>query len=179
MKTIAISSFILLMITTVGNAQEHEWETPIISGYGKIKDFKDAALQPDTSKIYKILYHITADKQKDGVNADLWHIARQVNLFGAAGVSKKNIQIVAVISGPATKMVMTEAAYQKKFNEQNPNKDIIQKLVAYGVELDVCGQALAEHDINHSTELDKNIKFTLSALIDIPLYQMKGYSVMF
>lgn len=178
MKTITILIFTVL-ITTGFSGYSQEWQTPVIDGYGRIKDFKDADVQPDTNATYKILYHLTADKQKDGVNVDLWHIARQVNLLGISGVPKENVHIVAVISGAATKLVMSEDAYQKKFNEPNPDLDIIQKLSEYGVEIEVCGQALAEHDIDHKTEVNQQIKFTLSALIDIPTYQMKGYTVMF
>lgn len=124
-------------------------------------------------------YTISADKEKDDVNLTLWHIARQINLFGISGVPKENVHIVAVISGPATPLVMTDAAYQKKFNKPNPNLDLIQKLSDYGVSLEVCGQAAAENDIDPYSELEEHIKLTLSALIDIPAYQMKGYVVMF
>ncbi|MGO3183206.1 MAG: DsrE family protein [Aequorivita sp.] len=178
MKTLTISIFTLLMATGF-TGYSQDWQTPVIDGYGRIKDFKDAEVQPDSAATYKILYHITADKHKDAVNVDLWHIARQINLLGISGVPKENVHIVAVVSGPATPMVMSDEAYQKKFKELNPNTDIIQKLSSYGVNIEVCGQALAEFEIDHKTEVNKNVKFTLSALIDIPTYQMQGYTVMF
>jgi len=179
MKTIKILTtvIVLTMLSTTMNAQE--WQTPIINGYGKIKDYKDASLQPDKHKEYKILFHITSDKEKEGVNAALWHIARQINLLGVSGVPKQNVNIVAVISGPATPMVLSDAAYKKKFSKTNPNLDLMQKLTDYGVQIEVCGQAAAENDIDPYKELNAYTQLTLSALIDIPTYQMRGYSVMF
>lgn len=178
MKTLTIAIFTILTVSGISGYSQ-EWQTPIIEGYGKIKDYKDAALQPDKNMVYKILYHITTDKEKDGINVDLWHIARQINLLGVSGVPKENVRIVAVISGPATKIVLSDESYQKRFKNKNPNTDIIKKLSGYGVDIEICGQALAEHEMDHTTEVNKNVKFTLSALIDIPTYQMKGYSVMF
>ncbi len=168
---------VLTLISITMNAQQ--WETPIINSYGKIKDFKDASLQPDKNKEYKILFHITSDKEKEGVNASLWHIARQINLFGASGVPKHNVNIVAVVSGPATPLVLSDAGYKKKFNKSNPNLDLMKKLTDYGVKIEVCGQAAAENDIDPYKELNSYTELTLSALIDIPTYQMRGYSVMF
>ena len=179
MKTIEIATTVLVLtlFSTTMNAQQ--WETPIIKGYGKIKDFKDASLQPDKHKEYKILFHITSDKEKEGVNASLWHIARQINLLGVSGVPKMNVKIVAVISGPATPIVLSDTAYKKKFSKSNPNLDLMKKLTDYGVKIEVCGQAAAENDIDPYKELNSYTELTLSALIDIPTYQMRGYSVMF
>lgn len=54
------TNILFALILTVGfKAQAQEWQTPVIDGYGRIKDFKDAAEQPDTSATYKILYHIS------------------------------------------------------------------------------------------------------------------------
>lgn len=156
-----------------------EWQTPVINGYGKIKIFKDAAVQPAHNQEYRILFHITNDKQKDGVNAGLWHIARLVNLFGVTGVDKKYVKIVAVISGDATPIVMTDKAYKTKYYTNNPNLDLMEQLTKYGVAIKVCGQAAAEHDLDVNKDVNTFTQLTLSALIDIPVYEMKGYVVMF
>ncbi len=179
MKKINILLTLALTFFAFSFATAQQWQTPVIDGYGKIKYFKDAAVQPDKAADYKILYHITSDKTKEGVNAALWHIARQINLFGVAGVPKSNVQIVAVISGDATPLVLSASAYQKKHGKSNPNLDLIKKLTEYGVKIEICGQAAAEHNIDVYSELNPDIILTLSSLIDVPHYQMQGYSVMF
>ncbi|HEA30243.1 MAG TPA: hypothetical protein ENH91_09650, partial [Leeuwenhoekiella sp.] len=163
-----------LTILTLNFAAAQEWQTPVIDGYGKVKYFKDAGIQPEKDKEYKILYHLTSKNEKEGVNAGLWHIARQVNLFGVTGVPSQNVKIVAVISGPDTDIVMSDDAYMKRYQKKNPNLDLMKKLTDYGVKIEVCGQAAAEHNIDPYSELNKYTDFTLSALIDIPTYQMQG-----
>ncbi len=175
-------NFILFILVAILNGdliKAQEWQTPVIEGYGKVKNLKEAAEQPLKDKEYKILYHVTSAKEKEGVNATLWHIARQINLFGATDTPAEHVKIVAVISGPATDIVMNNKAFFKKKGKQNPNLDLMQKLKEYGVKIDVCGQATSEHHINTATELSEYVNLALSALIDIPNYQMKGYNVMF
>lgn len=172
--------FTVILIALIQfNMNAQDWKTPTLEGYGRIVDYENVAIKPDSSTEYKILFHITADKEIEDVNVSLWKIARLINLLENGGVPKKNIHIVAVISGPATSIALSEKAYSKRMNKPNPNLDLIEKLDNYGVTLHLCGQAAAENKINPETDLNPHIKMTLSALIDIPTYEMQGYSIIF
>lgn len=173
----AITISILIGISVNMNAQD--WKTPIIEGYGRIVDYEDAVIKPDPSKEYKVLFHITSDKEREGVNDALWKMARTINLLENGGVPKKNIHVVGVISGPATPITFSEEVYFKKMHKANPNLDLMKKLTDYGASIHLCGQAAAENNINPNTELNTYTKLTLSALIDISTYQMQGYMVVF
>lgn len=175
MKNSIVISLLLIGLTM--NAQE--WKTPVIEGYGRIADFENVAIKPDPSKEYKLLFHITSDKEREGVNASLWKMARTINLLENGGVPIKNIHVVGVISGPATPVTLSEKEYFKKTQKSNPNLDLMKKLTDYGAAIHLCGQAAAENSIDPKTELNPYSKLTLSALIDIPTYQMEGYVVMF
>lgn len=160
--------------------EAQNWKTPAIDGYGRIVEFEeDVAVQPNPNSEYKILFHITSNKQREGVNASLWKMARLINLLESGGVPQKNIHIVGVVSGAATFITLSEESYRKKIKTVNPNLDLMKKLTDYGTVIHLCGQAAAEHDINPKTELNPYTNLTLSALIDIPTYQMKGYVIMF
>ena len=171
--------FSIFLIVTTLNMNAQEWKTPTIDGYGRIADYENAAIKPDTSKEYKVLFNITSDKEREGVNTSLWKMARLINLLENGGVSKKNIYVVGVISGLATPITLSEEAYFKRMNKMNPNLDLMRKLTDYGAVIHLCGQAAAEKNINPETELNPYTILTLSALIDIPTYQMQGYTVMF
>lgn len=175
-KTITIT---LILIGIFFNMNAQEWKTPTIEGYGRIAEFEKVAVKPDPSKEYKVLFHITSDKEREGVNVSLWKMARLINLLENGGVPHKNIHIVAVISGPATPVTLSEKAYFKRIHKPNPNLDLMKKLTDYGVIIHLCGQAAAENGIDPMTEMNSYTKLTLSALIDIPTYQMQGYVVMF
>lgn len=175
-RTLSISIF-LIVISLSMNAQD--WKTPTIEGYGRIAEYENVAIKPDSTKEYKLLFHITSDREREGVNNSLWKMARLINLLENGGVPKKNIHVVGVISGPATPITLNEKAYTKKMQKENPNLDLMKKLTDYGAVIHLCGQAAAENDIDPNTDLNPYTKLTLSALIDIPIYQMEGYVVMF
>ena len=175
-RSIAISIFLIGICLNM-NAQD--WKTPTIEGYGRIAEFENVAIKPDPAKEYKLLFHITSDKEREGVNASLWKMARLINLLEDGGVHHKNIHVVGVISGPATPITLSEKACFEKTKKSNPNLDLMKKLTDYGAVIHLCGQAAAEKDIDPIADLNPYTKLTLSALIDIPYYQMEGYVVMF
>lgn len=175
-KTLVISIFLTLICLSM-NAQE--WKTPVIEGYGKIAQFDKVAIKPDPAKEYKLLFHITSENEREGVNASLWKMARVINLLEGGGVPHENIHVVGVINGAATPITLSEEAHLKRMDKPNPNLDLMKKLSDYGAVIHLCGQAAAEKDIDPETELNPYTKLTLSALIDIPFYQMEGYLVMF
>lgn len=177
MKTTIVTSIFLIVISLNMNAQD--WKTPVIEGYGKIVDYENAAIKPDPKLEYKVFFHITAAKEREGVNESLWKIARLINLLENGGVAKENIHLAAVVSGPATDITLSQNTYLKRNNKPNPNLDLMEKLTDYGVKINLCGQAAAKHQIDPDTELNPFTKLTLSALIDIPTYKMQGYTIMF
>lgn len=170
-------SIILILITLTMSAQD--WKTPTIEGYGRITEYEEAVIKPDSTKEYKVLFHITSDKEREGVNSGLWKMARLINLLAEGGVPQEKIHVVGVISGPATLVTLTEKEYMEREEKPNPNLDLMKKLTDYGAVIHLCGQAAAEHDVDPNKDLNTYTTLTLSALIDIPYYQMQGYVVMF
>ena len=171
---------LLAMLTAVLAlpATAQEWTTPIIEGYGKIKYYKNTDLQPQKDMQYKVAFDLKSDKKKEGVNAGLWKMARLLNLLGAAGVPAENISLVGVVHGPATFMILKDELYHEKMGESNPNVELLRKLTDYGVIFYVCNQAAAGRDIDPIQDMNEYIKESLSALIDFPLLQQKGYTIM-
>lgn len=178
MKMLLSGILLLLSVFYTSSVEAQNWETPVIKGYGSIVDYPDAAITPDQNMDYKLLFHIRSDKEKEGVIAGLGKVARVINLMGKADVPARNVHIVVVISGPATPLVLSESAYKKRTNQSNPNLDLMKKLTQYGVEIHVCGQAVAERDINTRTDLSSYTKLTQSALIDRAYYQTQGFVLM-
>ncbi len=169
------SLIFFLIVTSLLPAQE--WVTPAIEGYGKIKNFKDVAAQPDASLEYNLVFDITAEREMEGVNMGLWKIARVINMLGAANISKDKINIVAAIHGGATFATLGKVKYQKKFEKDNPNAELLKLLDDYGVELLVCAQATAARDIS-AEDLNPNTKLGLSAMMVLANYQLNGYALM-
>jgi intracellular sulfur oxidation DsrE/DsrF family protein len=75
----------------------------------------------------------------------LEQVARLLNLYGAAGLTARDVQIAAVLHGEADKAVLSDAAYAARFKvAANPNLRLIRVLKKAGVEVFVRGQSLHE-----------------------------------
>lgn len=171
----ALLIVMVLMATQYSTAQD--WTTPIIEGYGKIKNFKDVAVQPDISKEYNIVFDLKDDREMEGTNIGYFKIARLINMLGAGGVPAEKINIVAAIHGGATFTALNDVKYQAKFKKANPNAEVIKLLKDYGVKFFVCAQATASRGIG-AEDLNPNTALGLSAMMVLANYQLDGYILM-
>lgn len=168
---------VLLLLLFSSHVYGQDWVTPVIDGYGKIKYSKNIAVQPDDKLEYKIVYKITTNESREGINKGLNGIAHAINMLGCKNIFKDDVKIVATIQGPATTIVLSDDAYQKKFGKKNPNTKVIDLLTQYGVKLFVCSQATAYKKID-SSEINENIIEALSGSSVLLNYQLNGYALM-
>ena len=146
--------------------------------YGKVAAVPDAHNKPDPAKTYKAVFDVTSKSQSPGKpNGGLVHVARAVNVFASAGVPLDHLKFVAVVHGPATSSILDDDHYRKQFQTKNPNAAVIKALEQAGVEVHVCGQALADN--GYETDwVDKDVKVDLSALSSVIIYGNEGYAYM-
>ena len=162
----------LLFFSSLLTAQE--WEYPLIPGYGGIEYTDSYSEQFSPEESYRLLFDITSDAQKDGVNRGLWRVARTLNLLEACSVPREQIEIVVALHGAATKAVLRNEAYHSLYEDGNPNVKLIHKLADNRVEFFVCSQAM----VGRSLPLDQvhpDITVALSALTVIINHQKKGF----
>lgn len=154
------------------------WSTPTITGYGKIHYLPDAAYKPVSSKTYRVVFALTQGAESpDKVNPSLDHVARTVNLYVASGVPLDHLKFVAVAAGAATPLVLNDAQYRAAYGVPNPNLALIAKLRSAGVDVAVCGQAVAEHHFQYGW-IDPHVTLALSALTTITTLENQGYALM-
>jgi intracellular sulfur oxidation DsrE/DsrF family protein len=149
----------------------------MIEGYGKIHYLSDAAYRPQPDKTYNVVFALSlGTKAPTDVNDPLEHVARAVNLYAAAGVPRNHVMFVAVAFGAATPLVLNDAQYRAAYGMPNLNLELIKMLRASGVDVSVCGQAVAEH--KHQYEwVDKSVTLTSSALTTITTLENAGYGL--
>lgn len=167
---------ILFLVMATNSLAAQEWITPVIDGYGKIKNFENVEALADPTLEYNLVFDITAEREMEGVNMGLWKIARMINMLGAADIAKDKIHIIAAIHGGATFATLGEAKYKEKYDKPNPNAALLKALNDYGVEILVCAQATAARDIA-AEDLNPDTKLGLSAMMVIANYQLKGYAL--
>jgi len=154
------------------------WNTPVITGYGKIHYLPNAAYKPVANQTYRVAFSLTqATESPDQVNPSLDHVARTVNLYVAAGVPLDHLKFVAIVSSAATPLILNDAQYRAIYNVSNPNLPLIEKLRSAGVDVAVCGQAVAEHQFQYEW-VDPHVTLALSALTTITTLEHQGYGLM-
>ena len=133
-----------------------------------------AAEQP--RKGAKAVFDFTAGAKPGEVNKGLEHIARLLNLYGAAGLTPRDVKIAAVLHDQADKAVLGDAAYAARFKvAANPNLPLIRDLKKAGVELLVCGQSL--HDLGYKAEeVAEVVSVADAAMLVLVNKQTDGYA---
>ena len=168
----------LTIAATSIHAADGFWQTPTIHGAGKMHALPQAAYQPNAKATYKVVFNMTmASPKPDEVSPALQRVARTVNLYVNAGVPLSHLHFVAVASGAATAIALDDAAYSKLYHVPNPNLPVIEQLRKAGVDVSVCGQAVAEHEYSYES-IDKHVTLSLSALVTVTELQQKGYALM-
>jgi intracellular sulfur oxidation DsrE/DsrF family protein len=149
-------------------------EFPIIRQHGGIVPRPQAVEQPKAGA--KVVIDVTADAKPAEINKGLDRAARLLNLYGAAGLKSSDVKIALVLHGEATKSVLSDDAYQARFEvETNPNMPLIRELQKVGVEVLVCGQALNYKGFPDAEVADE-IAIAAAALTVVINKQADGYS---
>ncbi|MBE0424924.1 MAG: DsrE family protein, partial [Lutibacter sp.] len=150
---------------------------PIIDGFGKAYLIENADLRLNINTEYKVIFDIYTDNSKeDTINPLLNTVARFLNMHAQQGVLKENMKVAVILHGAATKSALSNYAYKNKFETNNPNSELIQKLKNANVELYVCGQSyFAGGYLLNDKSTD--VKLALSALTALVEYQTNGYQI--
>ena len=170
----ALIGLALVTFRIAVSAAEPEWTYPTIQGFGKVASLPQAGMQPSKDVDYKVMFNLTAAGDADKVNPTLDKVARAVNIFTSAGIPVSHLHFVAVVQGPATALVLDDQHYRDKFNVANPNSTLIDALAAAGVQVVVCGQALAHNNFPHGW-VNPKVEVTLSAISDMVILEQQGY----
>lgn len=154
------------------------WIYPVIKGFGGVHPRPHLSPRPDPSVNYRIFVDVVSDERDPaGRYEALQRLARLVNLMAYAKVPADHVHIVALLDGATGWAAMSEAFSRKQFHADNPNLPLLHALRRAGVDLLVCGQALAEHDLPDSA-VTPDVTITLSALTDAVVYGRRGYIYM-
>lgn len=148
---------------------------PIIEGYGGVVAVADAVEPPRAGM--KLVLDVTSEAKKpEEVNKGLDRTARLLNLYGTAGLKASDISITVVLHGEATKSVLSDEAWESRFQtKHNPNLPLIRLLQEAGVEVMVCGQALNYKKIERS-EVAGEVSVAAAALTVLLNRQADGFA---
>ncbi|HEY5777062.1 MAG TPA: DsrE family protein [Xanthomonadales bacterium] len=150
---------------------------PVIEAYGPVYDVPAGAWNLDPDTHYKVSMDVSASSDSSGdLNRHIESAARFLNLHARNGIDPRNIEIAIVVHGAAGKDLLTDAAYQARFNEPNPNKALLAALQGAGVKIYLCGQTAAHRGFAPE-ELNPAVTLALSAMTAHVRLQSEGYTL--
>ncbi|MCC7339116.1 MAG: DsrE family protein [Pirellulaceae bacterium] len=145
------------------------FEHPIIKDHGGTVVLSDAEQQPKPNS--KVQLDISSAEKSGSVIMGLDRAALILNQYTQAKAgSEYGFKMALVLHGPATLAVLSHDAYAKhakpylkdKGQIKNANLELLKRLREAGVQIYVCGQALAHQGIDTS-DVAPEVKVAVSA----------------
>jgi hypothetical protein len=166
----------LLLATESPNTADPQYQFPLIKSAGGMVPLPAAAEQPKAGA--KIVLDITGDNKAGKVTKGVDRAGVIINLYAHAGLRPGQYQATVILHGKATRAALGHDAYaQQTGAEKNPNLQVFRELKAAGVEVFVCGQALAHQNIALEAVAEE-VSVALSASTVLIDRQMNGYAYM-
>jgi len=114
---------------------------PLIPTYGSVVALPDAGERARGGG--KVYFDTTAAAPSGKPNRGLESAARLVNLYALEGMTGPRPQIAVILHFNATTAALRDEAHEKSpAGGSNPNRELVEQLIANGVEVWVCGQSV-------------------------------------
>jgi intracellular sulfur oxidation DsrE/DsrF family protein len=135
---------------------------PQIDTYGSVVALPDAGERIRAGG--KVYFDTTAAAPAGKPNRGLESAARLVNLYALEGLTGPRPQVAVILHFDATAAALKDEAYAKSpGGGSNPNRELLEKLIANGVEVWVCGQSVIRGG-NPLSEVLPGIRIAQSAM---------------
>jgi len=148
---------------------------PIITNYGKVWEIKDPDFIVDHAKEFKVVFDImNSPEDYSAINATIETAARFLNMHAQSGIPKGQLKVALVVHNRASKDIITNAAYKKRYGTDNPNSELVKALLDTGGQIIFCGQSSLSRDFPKE-ELIDGVQMSLSAMTALIQLQDEDY----
>ncbi len=171
----ALGAVLLTMSTSSYAGRDAFHPGPAIPEYGRIADVENEFPLAEGIELH-VAFDVDTQAEPGEINRSLDSAARFINMHVAAGVAPENIHLAFVIHGTATKGMTHDEVYEPLHGVSNANAAIIEVLLAHGVDIYVCGQSAAYHDVGNE-DLLPGVIMALSAMTAHAQLQQMGYTL--
>ena len=149
---------------------------PLIADFGPVFNIPDASFPIDASRQQKVVFDL-ARSPEQGLNRSLESVARFMNMNARVGVPASKMDIVVVVHGRAVRNLLNNEGWAKRHEESNPNRGLVDALMAAGVRFYICGQSAGFMGVA-SEEFIDGTNMALSAMSVLTGLQADGYSLL-
>jgi len=174
MKRMTCSIVFVLVLTCSIRAQDKQ-TGPIITDFGKVWGIDSPDFKTPTQMEYKVVFDImNSPEDLSQLNASIETAARFLNMHAQSGVPKERMKVALVVHNKASKDIITNKAYQKRYGVDNPNASMVQQLMDAGVEFIFCGQSSLSRNFPREETIE-GVQLSLSAMTALIQLQNDGY----
>ncbi len=148
---------------------------PIITDFGEVYEISNPDYKIDNKVELKAVFDImNSPEDYNQLNATIETAARFLNMHAQSGVPTDQLKIALVVHNKASKDIITNEAYQKRYGTNNPNYDLVQALLDAGGQIIFCGQSSLSRGFPKE-ELIDGVQFSLSAMTALIQLQNEEY----
>ncbi len=148
---------------------------PVIEHFGEVFKIDQPDFKIDTAKEYKAVFDIMESPEAHSeINPSIETVARFLNMHAQSGVPISQLQVALVFHNKASKDVMNNEAYIKRYGKNNPNQELIQALLDVGGQVIFCGQSSNARGIPKE-DLIQGVQLSLSAMTALIQLQDEHY----
>jgi len=150
---------------------------PVIDNYGPVVDV-EAEFGFKENFTYRAVMDVSDSPDSDeALNRSIESAARYLNMHVRAGVLRSNLHLAMVLHGKATHDALSNEAYRKRFNTNNPNDGLLKALSEAGVAVYLCGQSAGFSGYD-TDELHESVTMATSAMTVLTRLQAEGWSLL-
>ena len=116
------------------------------------------------------------------LNGPMQTALRFARAMEGEGIAPEQVKVAIVIHGPSVFDVVSDARYKAKYDTQfmdytgNPSRVLVEKLLARGAEIWVCGVAAKYHKVGNA-DLIEGVKMAPSGTIAHAELQRRGFGI--
>jgi intracellular sulfur oxidation DsrE/DsrF family protein len=148
---------------------------PIIEDYGAVWEIDNPDFKTDTSQEFKVVFDVKDGPESDTeINRNLNTVARFLNMHAQNGIPLSQLKVALIVHGSAARNLLSDEAFQKRYEVDNPNRELVESLLGAGVEVIMCGQSSKTRDLPKE-DLIPGVKIALSAMTANIQLQNQGY----
>ena len=125
----------------------------------------------------KVVYQIKTDGWKNDLAAGLHYLDKSAGAYDHIGIESADRHIVGVFHGEAGYFLLKDPAYRRASDKsrENPNKQIVRKLLGAGVKLELCKSTMQSHGWTGEDVLP-GVEIVIGAYPRIIDLQLRGYA---
>ncbi|MFP2994634.1 DsrE family protein [Spongiivirga sp. MCCC 1A20706] len=165
--------FLLLLLTSLSTLAQKKG--PIIKAYGAVKKIENPDYKTDTAATFKVVFDVMdTPNDLNAINKKIETAARFLNMHAQAGVPKEQLKVALVVHNKASKDIITDKAYKKRYQTKNPNSKLLESLLNEGVQVIFCGQSSKSRGFPKE-DLIPGTQISLSAMTALIQLQNQNY----